>query len=74
MVQLKIFRCWYRDGTVQLVDEKSHRQAAIFAQGLAETRQGPAPEKDGSEMARYKDAVRVRRTECLTDGTECKWK
>lgn len=75
MAQAKVYRCWYRDGSARLVNQTSHRDAAAEAQELAGLENAPAPAiTDKAETRRYLDACKVARTECLTDGTETKWK
>lgn len=71
---MKAFRCWFKDGSARLIDQADHRSAAEEAQELAHLANAPAPPKGHEDYARYRDAVRVVRTECLTDGTVTKWK
>lgn len=74
MAQLKPFRCWFKDGSALSVDQTDHRHAAEEARELALLQNAPAPDKTHEDYPRYRDAVRVVRTECLTDGTVQKWK
>jgi hypothetical protein len=75
MASLKTFRCWYKDGSARLVSQMGHTEAAAEAQELAGLQNGPAPDKtDRAEYARYRAACKVVKTECLSDGTESKWK
>lgn len=70
---MKTFRCWYRDGSSRLVQQSDHRTAAAEAQELAQIANADMP-KYVAERQRFLDACKVQRTECLTDGTEKRWK
>lgn len=79
MAQLKIYRCWHKDGSARLVSQTDHRSAAEEAQELAGLQNADMPGRgsardDPAERRRYLDACRVVKTECLTDGTEKRWK
>jgi hypothetical protein len=73
MAQSKLYRCWFKDGSMRLIHQKDHHDAALEAQELAGLANGDMP-KDVAERKRWLAACKVVRTECLTDGTEAKWK
>ena len=70
MAQLKCYRCWFRDDSAMLVTQDSHENAALEAQELA----GVQNSDIRDQRTEYLRRCKVRRTECLTDGTEKKWK
>lgn len=84
---MKMFRCWYKDGSARMVNQESHREAAGEAQELAglandlnstcekiSRNRNMSPEEREAERRRVVDACKVIKTECLTDGTVAKWK
>lgn len=68
MAQLKIYRCWYFDGSMRLVSAKDHSTAALEAQELAGIANADMPKSSPEERRDWLVASKVKRTECLAEG------